>query len=166
MTYLEDYLSICPRPDTFAAWIHEVISARGTVYLFGNGGGHAVASHWRTDFTKAVPDAATSFSAPATNAAVLSMAANDYGWDHCYEALLTGVSERDAVIGFSASGTSEDILRALSLADRRRARVFAFFGVAVAETASPAKAWGIPLAPDEAENVWTVYGHQIARALR
>jgi D-sedoheptulose 7-phosphate isomerase len=84
---------------------------KGTVYLFGNGGSHATASHFANDLMKMakIKAGCVGDMAPAVMAW-----GNDTGWENMYYGPLSELVETyDAVIGISCSGNSENVVRAL-----------------------------------------------------
>ena len=83
----------------------------GTVYLFGNGGSHATASHFANDLMKMAKIKAVCVGDMAP--AVMAWG-NDTGWENMYYGPLSEMVEKnDAVIGISCSGNSENVVRAL-----------------------------------------------------
>lgn len=98
----------CPVP------LHlDVLREADYVYLIGNGGSAAVASHIANDLMKAQ-------GIPAyvlTDAAILTCFANDFGWDYAYERMLSPMlNSKCLVICISSSGRSHNICRAARLA--------------------------------------------------
>jgi D-sedoheptulose 7-phosphate isomerase len=109
-----------------------------SVFLFGNGGSAALASHLATDLAKG-----THFPGPASlknvrRMKVISLTDNvplitAWGNDLNYEFVFAGQMEnfihaRDVAIGISASGNSPNVLRALELARRTSATSIGFGG--------------------------------------
>lgn len=92
----------CDKPATFD------FSSRGRVYLCGNGGSAAVASHIANDLVKR-GKAAYALVEPA----ILSCIANDDGWERVY-ATQIDVHARpgDIVVTISSSGKSLNIINA------------------------------------------------------
>ena len=84
----------------------------GTVYLFGNGGSAALASHFANDLMKMGRVRAVCLS----DAWALSSAyGNDEGWENMYLNQLKVVFEqKDCVVGITCSGNSENVVRAVS----------------------------------------------------
>jgi D-sedoheptulose 7-phosphate isomerase len=87
------------------------------VFLAGNGGSAANASHLANDFLyplSKTPGSGVRAHSLATNPAVMSCLANDEGYDQVF-ALQLGVLARrgDILIALSASGNSPNIIRAL-----------------------------------------------------
>jgi D-sedoheptulose 7-phosphate isomerase len=94
-----------------------VRAAGGTVWLAGNGGSAATASHFSNDLTKMghVKAIAISDLTPTTLAY-----GNDNGWDQMFaHALEMHIGPKDAVIGISCSGNSKNIVAFLAMAKSR-----------------------------------------------
>lgn len=95
------------------------------VFICGNGGSAANAQHLANDLTGCGIDA----EALCADSAVLSMIANDFGWEEVFAVpLRTKAEEGDLLIALSGSGRSENILRALAAAREEGATTFAVFG--------------------------------------
>lgn len=94
-----------------------VKAAGGTVWLAGNGGSAATASHFANDLTKMgkVKAIAISDMVPTTLAY-----GNDDGWPSMFSNTLEAhISAKDAVIGISCSGNSQNIVSFLAMAKNR-----------------------------------------------
>lgn len=91
-----------------------------TVYVMGNGGSGATASHMVNDFNKGVSeyiDQKFRFVCLNDNISTLTAVANDIGYDAVFSFQLQGkVSAQDLVIGISGSGNSKNVLNAIELA--------------------------------------------------
>ena len=90
------------------------------VFLMGNGGSAAMASHMTNDLNKLtiVPDQhrLRAFSL-ADNVPLITAWANDSGYEHVFAEQLRGLCQKgDVVIAFSCSGNSDNVLSALRLA--------------------------------------------------
>jgi len=92
---------------------------RGTVFLFGNGGGAATSAHLACDLAKGTAAAGRSrlkALSLSTNVPVITAWANDTDYTNTYgEQLLTLADERDVAVGFSGSGMSPNIINALKV---------------------------------------------------
>lgn len=95
------------------------------VFLCGNGGSAANALHLANDLTGCGIDA----EALCADVSVMSMIANDYGWEEVFAFPLRAKAEDgDLLIALSGSGRSKNILRALAAAREEGATTFAVFG--------------------------------------
>lgn len=94
-----------------------VKAAQGTVWIAGNGGSSATASHAANDLCKMgkVKALALSDFMP-----LVSAYGNDDGWDSMFShALEAHIGPKDAVIGISCSGNSANIIAFLAMAKSR-----------------------------------------------
>jgi D-sedoheptulose 7-phosphate isomerase len=106
------------------------------VYIIGNGGSAATASHMACDLAKNVypptpTDSVRRFrvSSLTDNVALITALANDCGYDRVFAEQLANVLQPgDLVVAISASGNSPNVLEALALARRRGARTAALLG--------------------------------------
>ena len=81
----------------------------GNVYIIGNGGSAAVASHIHNDFCNVGGLRAMTLHEPA----VLTCFSNDYGYERAYSMLIEKmVRKNDLLVAISSSGKSENILNA------------------------------------------------------
>jgi D-sedoheptulose 7-phosphate isomerase len=98
----------------------EARAAGRRVYIMGNGGSAATASHFACDLVKTAHVlglAPLRVSALADNAAILTAWANDVSYERSFaEQILALVEPGDIVIGISASGNSPNIVAGLSAA--------------------------------------------------
>ena len=87
--------------------INKVNKAGGTVFIVGNGGSSAIASHAAIDLTKAANISATTFN----ESSLLTCFANDYGYEYWVEKALEFYAKKDdMVILISSSGQSKNII--------------------------------------------------------
>ncbi|MGC8878584.1 MAG: SIS domain-containing protein [Anaerolineae bacterium] len=102
------------------------------VFIMGNGGSAATASHFACDLGKgtAVPELPRfRVIALTDNTALFSAYANDLGYEWVFaEQLANLLQPGDVVIAISGSGSSANILRALELARQRQAVTIGFTG--------------------------------------
>lgn len=100
------------------------------IVIMGNGGSAATASHFANDLAVGLTDdppfLATSLSA---NVPILTAVANDHGYEEVFVRQLRGVvGPGDVVIALSASGQSENVLRAVRCARQQGATTIGFAG--------------------------------------
>jgi len=104
---------------------------KGKVILMGNGGSAADAQHIAGELVgrfkkERGPLPALSLG---TNASVISALANDYGFDKVFERQVEAFAKsEDVVIGFSTSGNSENVVRAILRARGIGAKTISFIG--------------------------------------
>lgn len=103
-----------------------------TIYVLGNGGSAATASHFCCDLQKwtlAPGKPRLKAIALTDNMALFSAWANDDGYEHVFEAQLrTLLNPGDVVIAISGSGNSPNVLRAVEFATSRGAITVGFAG--------------------------------------
>jgi D-sedoheptulose 7-phosphate isomerase len=108
----------------------------GRIYVIGNGGSLALATHWVADFNKTVFSHNLSqqqrrFQAirlPTTEEELTAWA-NDVGYDMVFAGPLNNyIQASDILIAISSSGNSENIIRAVSLARSHRVPVIGISG--------------------------------------
>src|SRR3954465_6217052 len=105
---------------------------RGTVFVVGNGGSAATASHFACDLAKGTrtPGVPPFRVVPLTdNVPLLTAWANDTSYDRVFaEQLATLVRPGDVVVAISASGNSENVLAATRVARQLGATTIALTG--------------------------------------
>ena len=98
----------------------ETARRRKRVYVFGNGGSSATASHFQNDFAKGASQRAADkfrFCCLNDNVPTLTAIANDIGFEEVFRFQLEGVIEPgDVVIAISGSGNSRNVLNAVEYA--------------------------------------------------
>jgi phosphoheptose isomerase len=96
----------------------------GRIYIFGNGGSLAIATHWVSDINKTIfshhlDHPGRRFQAvrlPSTESEITAWA-NDVGYDMVFAGPLRNyLQETDIIIAISSSGNSENIIKAAQLA--------------------------------------------------
>lgn len=116
--------------------IHSIYERDGRIYIFGNGGSLAIATHWVSDFNKTVfshnlTKHSKRFQAirlPTTEEE-LSAWANDVGFDMVFAGPLQNyLQESDCIIAISSSGNSPNIIKAVELAKSRHIPVIGLSG--------------------------------------
>lgn len=104
----------------------------GTIYIFGNGGSGASASHAAGDFLKGASYGLEKrFRVICLNDNLPSMMAiaNDISWDDIFvEPLKNFIKPGDLVIGISGSGNSVNVVKAMEYAKIRGIQTVAFCG--------------------------------------
>ncbi|MBI4118625.1 MAG: SIS domain-containing protein [Parcubacteria group bacterium] len=108
----------------------------GRIYIFGNGGSLALATHWVSDFNKTVfsynlEGRTKRFQAirVPTTEEELTAWANDIGYDMVFAGPLQNyIQEGDCVIAISSSGNSANVIKAVELAKKHRVPVIGISG--------------------------------------
>ena len=103
-----------------------------TIYIAGNGGSAATASHWVNDLGKATkvsgrpPFRVMSLS---DNVSWLTALANDEGYERVFSGQLENFAKpEDILVVISASGNSPNLVRAVELARSRNLTTIGFLG--------------------------------------
>ncbi len=108
----------------------------GRIYIFGNGGSLALATHWVSDFNKTVfshnlelhTRRFQAIRLPTTEEE-MSAWANDVGFDMVFAGPLQNyLQDSDCVIAISSSGNSPNIIKAVELAKSRHVPVIGLSG--------------------------------------
>lgn len=116
-------------------FIVELDAARkrdATIYIMGNGGSAATASHFVNDFNKGISEYIEQkfrFVCLNDNISTVMAIANDISYDAIFEFQLRGkVTPNDLVIGISGSGNSKNVLNAIELAKSIGAKTIGLTG--------------------------------------
>ena len=103
-----------------------------TIFVIGNGGSAAAASHFATDLNKATRRAdqpSMRVISLADSTAWMTALANDEGYENTFRAQLENLLvEDDVVVAVSASGSSPNVVNAVRYARLRRAVSIALVG--------------------------------------
>ena len=109
-----------------------VHQTQGTIYIFGNGGSGASASHATGDFLKGASfglDKRFKVICLNDNIPALMAIANDISWDAIFiEQLKNFLQPNDLVIGISGSGNSKNVVSAMQYAKDKKVETIAFCG--------------------------------------
>lgn len=91
-----------------------------TIYIFGNGGSAATASHFVCDFNKGISenkDKKFNLICLSDNIPTMTAIANDVSYDEVFRyQLLNKLKPTDLVIGISGSGNSKNVINAVEYA--------------------------------------------------
>lgn len=116
--------------------LQAVYERDGRIYVFGNGGSLALATHWVSDFNKTVfshhlDERTRRFQAirlPTTEEEMTAWA-NDVGYDTVFSGPLQNyIQDSDVVIAISSSGNSVNIIKAVELAKEHKVPVIGISG--------------------------------------
>ena len=114
-----------------ATKIAEVIKNGGTIFWCGNGGSAADSQHLSAELIGRLVNNRIPLSSISLNADIsaLTCIANDFGYERIFERQLNGLARNgDYLIVLSTSGTSPNILQALSAAKVIGVRTLALLG--------------------------------------
>ena len=100
--------------------LHDAFERGSTIYIFGNGGSSATASHYQNDFNKGVSEHTEkkfNFLCLNDNVATVMAVANDIGFEEVFRFQLRGhLKPGDIVIAISGSGNSKNVINAVEYA--------------------------------------------------
>lgn len=100
--------------------IWEAYEREATIYIFGNGGSAATASHFVCDFNKGISenkDKKFNFVCLSDNVPQMMAIANDISYDEVFRfPLVNKLKPSDLVIGISGSGNSKNVIHAVEYA--------------------------------------------------
>ena len=103
-----------------------------TVYIFGNGGSSATASHYQNDFNKGVSEHTEkkfNFLCLNDNVATVMAGANDIGFEEVFRFQLRGhLKPGDVVMAISGSGNSRNVINAVEYAKEQGNQVIGLTG--------------------------------------
>ena len=142
------------------------------VFIIGNGGSASTASHMACDLGKnTIVDNQPRFRVISLtdNTATLSALANDEGYENVFaEQLANFVDAEDVIVAISASGNSENVLRAVRLANDRNATTIGLTGYQGGQLATLVD---LPIVVDsnsieQIEDVHLILEHMVTVALR
>lgn len=112
--------------------LDETRQRKGRIYICGNGGSAATASHFQNDFNKGVSEyieVPFRFHCLNDNVATLMAIANDIGYEEVFRFQLRGVMEPgDILVAISGSGNSKNVLNAVEYAKAQGCQVIGVTG--------------------------------------
>ena len=124
--------------ERWADFVFEVWTRRSTLYLIGNGGSAAAASHLSVDLGKGTVAADNLRDESHRRLRVVSLTdnvpwitavANDLDYEQVFvQQLMSAAMGGDALIAFSGSGNSPNVLAAVDWANRHGLRTFGLTG--------------------------------------
>ena len=118
--------------DRVARRLHDARLRGGTIYIAGNGGSAATASHWVNDLGKATRrwgGCRTRVMSLSDSTSWLTALANDEGYEHAFAEQLENFARPGDVLALiSASGNSPNLLRAVDVAEAHGVETVALLG--------------------------------------
>ena len=135
--YLDEEIEIIKHLDVEAIndamnLLEETREKGTTVYLIGNGGSAATASHMQNDFNKGISeglDKKYNFCCLCDNFATVMAIANDDCYENVfYNQLLNRLKLGDVLIAISGSGNSKNVIKAVEYAKGKGNKVIGFTG--------------------------------------
>ncbi len=118
--------------ETFINVVHHAKECQNTIFIMGNGGSAATASHFVCDFNKGASiNSEKRFKVICLNDNLPTMMAwaNDISYEEIFvEQLKNFLNPNDVVIGISGSGNSKNILKAIEYANANGAITIGWTG--------------------------------------
>ena len=118
--------------DTISDIVNLLDSTKGRIYIIGNGGSAATASHMVNDLGAGLRRRnIRSFDVESLsdNTPVCTAIANDIGYENIFYMQLKGrINKNDILIAISCSGNSENILKAVKYAKKQDAKIIGITG--------------------------------------
>jgi len=112
--------------------IENIKKNRNSIYMIGNGGSSASASHWVCDFNKGTnhkDSKRLKLYSLTDNIPTFSALGNDFSYNDVFlEQLKNYLVPGDLVIGLSVSGNSKNIVKALKYTNHNSAHTFSIIG--------------------------------------
>lgn len=110
----------------------ETFENGNTVFVFGNGGSSATASHFQNDFNKGVSEHTEkkfNLLCLNDNMATLMAVANDIGFEEVFRFQLQGhIKPGDVVMAISGSGNSKNVINAVEYAKEQGCKIIGLTG--------------------------------------
>lgn len=136
-TYLENEIAVIKNLDVDAIndamnAIMEAYETKKKIYIFGNGGSSATASHYQNDFNKGISEYVETkfkFHCLNDNMATIMAIANDIGFEEVFRFQLTNNLEKgDLIIAISGSGNSKNVINAVQYAKEQGNKIIGLTG--------------------------------------
>lgn len=179
--YIEELSDIINKIDqekinSLANKIIEVRDNNKTVYIIGNGGSAANASHWACDLNKGTLERhfdqhqkRIKVSSLTDNITLMTAISNDLGYDEIFSQQLRNcIMKGDLLITITGSGKSKNIINAINVAKMSQAYVISLLGFDGGEVAHisddslivPSNNYGI------IEDAHSIVGHIITEKIK
>ena len=161
-----------PHLETVLSLLEEAYRNGHRIFIMGNGGSAATASHFALDLAKntIMPGAPRLKAISLTDHVPLITAwSNDIAYEHIFsEQLANMIEPGDVAIGISASGNSPNVINALNLAKQYRASTVGLLGAKGGKIKDMVDAY--ILAPgqniEQEEDAHMILAHVITRHMR
>lgn len=112
--------------------ILEAYESNKKIYIFGNGGSSATASHYQNDFNKGISeytDKKFNFCCLNDNIPTVMAIANDIGFEEIFRfQLMNRLQDGDIIIAISGSGNSKNVINAVEYAKQNKNKVIGLTG--------------------------------------
>jgi D-sedoheptulose 7-phosphate isomerase len=136
LDYLSRLSSILGQIDTkevssFCNEFEQALTSGRKIFVIGNGGSAALASHFATDLGSGSVTRGKSLPviSLADNVASITAAANDFGFNSIFSRQLVALATKDdLLLIISSSGNSENLMEALEVSKKLELQPFALLG--------------------------------------
>jgi D-sedoheptulose 7-phosphate isomerase len=112
--------------------INQTYENEGRIFVCGNGGSSATASHWQNDFNKGISEYVEKkfhFCCLNDNMATIMAIANDIGFEEVFRFQLRGnLRENDIILAISGSGNSANVINAVEYAKAQGNKIIGLTG--------------------------------------
>lgn len=111
--------------------LRKTIDKGGRVWIAGNGGSAATASHFATDLSRCTNSSGVPIKGISLcdNSGLITAIGNDFGFDFIFSRQLSNVSdEGDLLVVLTASGNSKNLLEVMEWAKNNRVKTIALTG--------------------------------------
>lgn len=112
--------------------LSDTLEREAAVYIFGNGGSAATASHFQNDFNKGISEHTEKkfrFQCLSDNFSTVTAIANDISYDEIFRFQLRGrLKADDLVIAISGSGNSKNVINAVEYAKEQGCKIIGLTG--------------------------------------
>ena len=128
---LESLVSLEPQFTRAADLIEQCLRSGRKLLVCGNGGSATDAAHFATEFVVRFADDRPSYPAIclASDGGLLTAAGNDYGFDEIFARQVSALGvEGDLLICLTTSGNSNNVIRAIQEAKKRKVKTIALLG--------------------------------------
>ena len=111
--------------DKIAQEIKKTKKTSGKIFVFGNGGSAAIASHFSLDLSNNFNVKCLNFN----NAELITCFSNDFKYENWIKKVLEiHMEKKDIVILISSSGKSKNMIKAAKFAKQKKNKLFTFTG--------------------------------------
>lgn len=112
--------------------LEDTLDREAAIYIFGNGGSSATASHFQNDFNKGISEHTKKkfhFVCLNDNIPTMMAVANDIGFEEVFRFQLQGkIKAGDIVMAISGSGNSKNVINAVEYAKEQGCKVIGLTG--------------------------------------
>ncbi len=116
----------------FIQLVRDAFRHKNTIFLIGNGGSAACASHWANDLSKGLfhrANLTVRAISLTDNVSLMTAIANDISFEEVFSDQLRTLGKKgDLLIAITVSGNSQNIIRAIELAKQRGIKTLALVG--------------------------------------